>query len=88
MIVSMPTVLRSGPYRFYFYSYDCSEPRHVHVDKENKSAKFWLDPVVMLDKNSGYTPKELRLISETIQVHLEELRDAWDDFCGESTEDY
>ncbi len=26
------------------YSYDCSEPRHVHVDREDKSAKFWLDP--------------------------------------------
>jgi hypothetical protein len=40
----MPTTLRTGPYRFYFYSYDCGEPRHTHVDRENKSAKFWLDP--------------------------------------------
>ncbi len=40
----MPTALRLGPYRFYFYSYDCGEPRHMHVDCENKSAKFWLDP--------------------------------------------
>ncbi|MBI3636285.1 MAG: DUF4160 domain-containing protein, partial [Candidatus Rokubacteria bacterium] len=21
----------SGPYRFFFYSFDCSEPKHVHV---------------------------------------------------------
>jgi Domain of unknown function (DUF4160) len=44
----MPTALRTGPYRFYFYSYDCGEPRHMHVDRENRSAKFWLDPDVAL----------------------------------------
>ncbi len=82
----MPTVLRAGPYRFYFYSYDCSERRHVHVDRENKSAKFWLEPAVALDKNSGYSPNELRTITEIIQDHLRELRDAWDDFCSESAE--
>ena len=38
----MPTALRTGPYRFYFYSYDCGEPRHMHVDRENKSANSGL----------------------------------------------
>jgi hypothetical protein len=38
----MPTTLRSGPYRFYFYSYDCNEPRHTHVDRENMSQSFGL----------------------------------------------
>ncbi|MDB9420395.1 DUF4160 domain-containing protein [Microcystis aeruginosa CS-563/04] len=33
----MPTALRTGPYRFYFYSYDCHEPRHIHADRENRS---------------------------------------------------
>jgi hypothetical protein len=28
----MPTVLRSGPYRFFFYSADRGEPPHVHVE--------------------------------------------------------
>ena len=27
----MPTVLRSGAYRFFFYSADREEPAHVHV---------------------------------------------------------
>jgi hypothetical protein len=40
----MPTTLRTGPYRFYFYSYDCREPRHMHVDRESRSA------------NSGWIP--------------------------------
>ena len=39
-----PTVLRSGPYRFHFYSQDGNEPAHVHVDRDDCSAKFWLNP--------------------------------------------
>jgi hypothetical protein len=37
---SMPTVLRDGPYRFYFYSHEPNEPPHVHVDRDDRSAKF------------------------------------------------
>jgi hypothetical protein len=24
-----------GPYRFFFYSFDCLEPEHIHVKREN-----------------------------------------------------
>jgi uncharacterized protein DUF4160 len=41
---NMPTVFRSGPYRFYFYSHEPNEPPHIHVDRDDLSAKFWLDP--------------------------------------------
>lgn len=40
----MPTVLRLGPYRFFFYSVDRGEPPHVHVRRDRGTAKFWLDP--------------------------------------------
>lgn len=40
-----PTVFRSGPYRFFFFASDRNEPRHVHVGRERKAAKFWLSPV-------------------------------------------
>jgi hypothetical protein len=40
----MPTVLRSGPYRFFFYAGDGSEPPHVHVERDDSEAKFWLGP--------------------------------------------
>ena len=77
----MPTILRSGPYRFYFYSYDCGEPRHAHVDRDNRSAKFWLDPNVSLFEDRGYSRKELREIERIIRTNLEDLRHAWDAFC-------
>jgi hypothetical protein len=49
----MPTVLRSGPYRFYFYSHEPNEPAHIHVDRDDLSAKFWLGPI-QLARNFGF----------------------------------
>jgi len=57
----MPTSLRTGPYRFYFYAYDCAEPRHMHVDRERLSAKFWLDPDVSLEDTHGFGCSELSI---------------------------
>jgi hypothetical protein len=77
----MPTALRFRAYRFYFYSYDCGEPRHMHVDREGRSAKFWLDPNVTLEENHGYSRQELRDIERITRDNLEHLRDEWDSFC-------
>ena len=55
----MPTVLRIGPYKFYFYSHEPNEPAHVHVDRDNLSAKIWLSPVA-LARNYGFKTNELR----------------------------
>jgi uncharacterized protein DUF4160 len=41
----MPTVLRFPSYRFFFYAGDREEPPHVHVEREDRLAKFWLEPV-------------------------------------------
>ena len=41
----MPTILRVGAYRFFFYASDRAEPVHVHVEGADGTAKFWLDPV-------------------------------------------
>lgn len=61
----MPTVLRSGPYRFYFYSHEPNEPPHVHVDRDDDSAKFWLE-TVSLARNLGFSGHELRTIERII----------------------
>ncbi len=75
----MPTVLRSGPYRFHFYASDRNEPRHVHVSRDAADAKFWLDPVELAD-NRGFNAKVLRDIQQIIEAKLQTLRNAWDDF--------
>jgi len=38
--LAMPTILRVGPYRFFFYSADGEEPPHVHVERDDSVAKF------------------------------------------------
>lgn len=78
----MPTTLRHGPYRLYFYAYDCDEPRHTHVDRDRASAKFWLDPDVALAENIGFNRHELRQLERFIREHVEVLRHEWDAFCG------
>jgi hypothetical protein len=61
----MPTVLEDGPYRFIFFSSDKGEPPHIHVKREHRIAKFWLDPVV-LSKNRGFRGHELNQIARLV----------------------
>ena len=61
-----PTVLRSGPYRFYFHSHEPNEPPHVHVDRDDQSAKFWLSPVAVAT-NLGFSAKELNKVFHLIR---------------------
>jgi len=75
----MPTVLRLGPYRFYFYSHEPNEPAHIHVDRDSYSAKFWLEPV-QLARNIGFSPKDLRRIEKMILEHYQELQEKWDGY--------
>lgn len=77
----MPTALRSGPYRFYFYSHEPNEPPHVHVDREGFSAKFWLAPVG-LARNLGFAAHELNRIESLIERHREALLEAWNEYFG------
>ena len=77
----MPTVLRSGPYRFYFYSHEPNEPPHIHVDRDDLSAKFWLEPVQLV-RNFGFRANELRTIQSLVMQHREEFMEAWNEFFG------
>ena len=64
----MPTVLRIGPYRFFFYSHEPNEPPHIHIDRDSLSAKFWLVPV-HLAKNIGFPPNELSKLEKMVKEH-------------------
>ena len=70
-----------GPYWFYFYSFDCGEPMHVHVRRDNKQAKFWTDPVA-LAWNRGFSPRELNDIRRIIIEHEAQILGAWDEHCN------
>ncbi|HEY3394091.1 MAG TPA: DUF4160 domain-containing protein [Lacipirellulaceae bacterium] len=75
----MPTVLRSGPYRFFFYAGDRDEPPHIHVERDDNEAKFWLDPV-RLQKSIGFARSELRRIERLVAENRQMLLDGWNEF--------
>ncbi|HEV8130620.1 MAG TPA: DUF4160 domain-containing protein [Acidobacteriota bacterium] len=78
----MPTVKDiPGPHRFYFYSFDCNEPVHVHVQRERMICKFWLEPIV-LAQNHGFSARELSQIRAAIQLNLAKIQEAWREHCG------
>ena len=64
----MPTVLHSGPYRFYFYASDRNEPVDVHVERDDDTAKFWLDPA-RLQSSGGFDRRELNQIQRLVEDH-------------------
>jgi hypothetical protein len=68
----MPTVLRTRSYRFFFVSLDRSEPPHIHVRRENKVAKFWLEPMA-LERAGGFSRAELNVILKLVDEHRERL---------------
>ena len=81
----MPTVRNvPGPYRFFFFSFDCNEPVHVHVQREKMVCKFWLEPIV-LSKNHGFTSKELNTIREIIYNNRNKIVEAWHEHCGKTS---
>jgi hypothetical protein len=75
----MPTVLRVGPYRFFFYAGDGGEPAHVHVERDECEAKFWLDPV-RLERSRGFARKEINRVRELVVEHRQQLLESWDEF--------
>ena len=58
----MPTVLRIGAFRFFFYANEGQEPAHIHVQADNKLAKFWLKPVNLANSQVGWVLEPTRSV--------------------------
>lgn len=78
----MPTVLRSGPFRFFFYAGDRYEPKHVHVERDGKKAKFWLQPVDY-ESSIGFSRAELMDIYRLILENQPLLLRRWNDYFAD-----
>jgi len=61
----------------FFYAGDRDEPRHIHVERDDKVAKFWIDPV-RYHSSGGFSPEELIRIEKLILKHKQTLLEAWD----------
>ena len=78
----MPTVLRVGQFRFFFYAEEGQEPPHVHIESAEKRAKFWLKPIE-LTWNDGFRSGELKSIERIIFANVDLLLEAWNDFFAD-----
>lgn len=76
MVRRMPTILRTGPYRFFFYAGDRDEPSHIHIERDDKLAKFWLEPVRLQD-SGGFPSTEINRIEKILEENLELLLRSW-----------
>ena len=72
----MPTVLRIGRYRFFFFSNEGHEPIHIHVESDEQYAKFWLEPL-QLARSVGYNAKEIGDIRKIVNENSELLKEKW-----------
>jgi hypothetical protein len=77
----MPTLAQIGPYRFFCYSNEGEEAPHIHVKREAKMAKFWLDPVAPAAAG-GFRSHELREIERLVIEHRTAWIEAWHEYFG------
>jgi len=77
----MPTVMRVGRFRFFFYSNEGQEPPHIHVKAGADEAKYWLDPI-SLAANHGFNGRELTAIEALVAQHRAAFLEAWDEHLG------
>jgi hypothetical protein len=74
----MPTVLRAGRFRFYFFSNEGQEPPHIHVKAAEKQAKYWLDPVELAAIYS-FNTRELSTIEWIVREYRDDFLEAWNE---------
>ena len=78
----MPEVLRIRGYRFFFISREGHEPRHIHVEQAERYAKFWLEPIELVEAR-GFRGSELRELYSIIEEDRDKFIVAWDEHFGQ-----
>jgi hypothetical protein len=74
----MPTVFIQKGYRFFFYSVDLNERIHIHIEKSDRHAKYWLQPLE-LAINGGFRDHELSEIERIINRHSGDIVARWEE---------
>lgn len=77
----MPTVLKIGPYRFFFFSRENNEPAHIHISSGDKEAKVWL-ATMQLAYSHGFRPHEIKAVIRLTEENKDALKEAWNEYFG------
>jgi len=75
----MPVVLFINGFRDFFFSNENDEPVHIHVEKADATAKFWLNPIELV-YNFGFSSRELRQIKELTEKNIELFLKKWNEY--------
>jgi hypothetical protein len=65
-----------------FYANDRSEVVHIHVERENMIAKFWVDPI-RFQESGGFNRKELLKIQKIIEENAHRIMEAWNEYFND-----
>lgn len=81
----MPTVLRVGAFRFFFYSNE-GVPRkdpHIHVRGAGGEAKISLVPPCDIIESIGYSSHTLRTVAQIVLEHREALVRSYNEYFSQ-----
>jgi hypothetical protein len=78
----MPVVFLRDGFRFFFYANEGTprEPSHIHVERGEYQAKFWLRPEVSIAYNDGFNARTLRELTRLVEANRERIEEAWNEF--------
>ena len=65
-----PTFLKEKGYAFKIYSNE-EERMHIHVIKEDKEAKFWLEPKVEIAYKGDFSQHEINKIQQVVELYAD-----------------
>lgn len=77
----MPTVMRIGAFRFYFYSHEPNESPHIHIDGGEATIKVWLGSLDVA-RSRGFRAHEINGIVAMVAEHQTALTEAWHEYFG------
>ncbi|MBZ0318995.1 MAG: DUF4160 domain-containing protein [Anaerolineae bacterium] len=80
----MPTVLRLKGYRFMIYTNEPANERpHVHIIKDDRDAKIWVDEPEFVKGADLFKAKEVREIMEMVKEYQSFFLEKWEEIHGD-----
>lgn len=80
----MPVVFRYKGYRFFFFSNEGDPPEamHIHVQRGEAAAKFWMSPQVILAGSYGMNAAELGELMRVAAKNRELIERYWNEYIN------
>lgn len=77
----MPTIFRWHGWVFLFYSQEGNEPPHIHVRKDRKELKVWLEDITVA-RNRRCTEREINSILQVTSKNRDDFLERWHEHFG------